>query len=68
MNTKIEDIIYETRQKLKELELAITFASRSCIDCDNFQSVSEFCMLAKARPPAKVIAQGCELFSNDIPF
>jgi hypothetical protein len=43
---------------------------QSCISCNNFQQSKEICMLANARPPAKIIAFGCERYSDidDIPF
>lgn len=43
---------------------------KSCIACDHFNEGLEQCQLAKARPPARVIAFGCTAFSDDmdIPF
>lgn len=40
---------------------------RSCVNCMNFHG--EGCDLAQGqRPPAKVIALGCESWEHDIPF
>lgn len=42
---------------------------RSCLDCAHFDEPSERCKVADARPPARVIAFGCERFVlNDIPW
>lgn len=44
---------------------------KSCITCDWFEESSELCKKANARPPARVIAFGCESYDNvqdDIPF
>lgn len=40
----------------------------TCIHCENFDDATEVCKLAGARPPARVIAQGCESFDTRIPF
>lgn len=42
---------------------------RSCLNCEQFTAdSSELCMLAKARPPAKVIVYGCQKWEASIPF
>lgn len=43
---------------------------RSCINCEHFDELNgEICKLAKARPPARVIAYGCEQWCDmEIPF
>lgn len=40
----------------------------SCINCINFQESTETCVLVNARPPARVLARGCESWEEDIPF
>lgn len=44
--------------------------TQSCVSCDNFDEKAERCRLANARPPARVIAFGCEKYSDDqdVPF
>ncbi len=41
---------------------------RSCLTCLNFTEAAETCALAQARPPARVIAQGCESYVQQPPF
>lgn len=43
---------------------------QSCINCEHFDELNgEICKLAKARPPARVIAYGCEQWCDmEIPF
>lgn len=44
-------------------------ANRSCITCEHFDEPKELCIPAKARPPARVIALGCDSYiDNEIPF
>jgi len=47
--------------------LAATYVQRSCLPCDHFDEASEQCRLVNKRPPARVIAYGCEQFDY-IPF
>ncbi len=42
--------------------------SRTCINCEHFYEAKEFCLLAEAHPPARIIAFGCEKFEDQIPF
>ena len=37
---------------------------RSCISCDHFEESPERCKKANARPPARIIAFGCEQYSD----
>lgn len=43
---------------------------RSCVNCEHFNELNgEQCKLAKARPPARIIAYGCERWEDiEIPF
>lgn len=37
---------------------------RTCVVCKNWNAANETCILANARPPATVIAFGCERFER----
>jgi len=55
----------------KALKLALEDTRRMlhcCPNCWHWIEANEECELAHARPPAKVIAFGCEKFSEQIPF
>lgn len=41
---------------------------RSCPDCAQWEGKGEFCRRYQMRPPATVIAKGCEEFDPEIPF
>lgn len=69
----------EKEQLVKRLEVAcnglVDAMTRSvqntmstCVVCDNFNQGKELCQLNGLRPPARIIAFGCECFQNDIPF
>lgn len=42
--------------------------TRTCMSCLQFVERSETCNLVGKRPPARVIATGCEKYEEDIPF
>ncbi len=52
------------------LEDIANYPFRTCIKCDNFDEAKEICKLYNLRPPAKIIAFGCEQYKADdwIPF
>lgn len=53
----------------KSLGQAVADGRRTCVHCIHFDMHSEQCGMAGQRPPARVIAFGCELFEADpIPF
>lgn len=44
---------------------------QTCVSCEHFKKDGEICELANARPPAQVIADGCDSYKDndsDIPF
>lgn len=41
---------------------------RSCLTCDHFTEATEICGLAQGRPPARIIAMGCEKYLQVPPF
>ncbi len=52
------------------LEDMTNYPFQTCLRCDNFNEEKELCKLFNMRPPARVIAFGCEKFTDDdwIPF
>jgi hypothetical protein len=59
-NSAIMDILYSN----------VSFPFQNCLNCLNFNEQTELCKLCNMRPPAKIIAYGCEAHEdhNDIPF
>lgn len=41
---------------------------QTCVTCEHFTKDNEHCTLAKRRPPAEVIANGCSSYEPEIPF
>lgn len=41
---------------------------KTCITCTNWRHETELCGLYKQRPPARIIASGCESYNDEIPF
>lgn len=56
-------------QLIKEVCEAIERRRRTCVNCANWSGPhTEQCKLANQRPPANIIAYGCEHFDEEIPF
>jgi hypothetical protein len=56
-----ENITSQVIESIREM-------AQTCIHCEHFDEEKELCKLAGKRPPARVIAFGCENFQNIIPF
>lgn len=41
---------------------------RTCVTCQHFTESTEVCGLYSARPPARVIASGCDQYTQVPPF
>lgn len=68
MQQRDADVVAAIRQCASSLAQAIEINCRTCVRCMHFNA-DETCTLAGARPPAKVIAFGCDSFlPDDIPF
>lgn len=51
------------------LKHSLQNATRCCPNCEHFDGGLEKCKLNNMRPPATIIAFGCECFiDNEIPF
>lgn len=57
----VENIKYAVKVELSKL-------AHNCPTCTHFDGRVEQCILAGKRPPAKIIAEGCNKFEYDIPF
>lgn len=55
------------KNELNILELA-QLLRRTCITCEYFDKEKEVCKNVGQRPPARVIAFGCEQYEQEIPF
>lgn len=52
----------------KERTDAVNLLLRSCLTCDMFKEQEEQCTVYSARPPARIIAFGCNRYIEEIPF
>lgn len=41
---------------------------RTCVSCLHFDEPTELCKLCNLRPPARVIANACPQYRDEIPF
>ena len=58
----IADQVRDTVQETIDLNV------RNCVTCKQFDQAGETCKLAGIRPPAKIIAYGCEQWQEIDPF
>lgn len=52
------------RNLLKDIPRHLELMTRCCINCNNWGENSEICNKANLKPPARVIAFGCEMFEE----
>ena len=52
------------------IETDVRYPFKTCLNCDHFEEKLENCKIWKTRPPARVIAFGCDKFDDKewIPF
>lgn len=62
-------IAHAIKTLASSLGQAVLDGRRTCVHCVHFVDGAETCALAGQRPPARVIAFGCQAFVfDDIPF
>lgn len=42
--------------------------TKTCLNCEHFDEPNEICRMVGKRPPARIIAMGCEYHDDIIPF
>lgn len=47
---------------------ALDRATRTCLNCERFDEPTEMCEKFQARPPARIIAHGCDEHEEEVPF
>lgn len=63
MSTERSELQKEIDNRLVErIATTLLDARRNCLTCEFFDLVTEKCSQAGARPPARVIVLGCELY------
>lgn len=58
----------EVTRMVERIERALRTGRRCCPNCVNWVEKMEECEVAMKRPPADIIAFGCEAFNESIPF
>lgn len=65
----VEKELEQTKSGLESLA-AQRHPFKTCLNCDNFNEITEQCKLWNSRPPARVIVFGCDSHDDkdQIPF
>lgn len=56
------------RYLVPEIDRVLRACMTTCLNCSHFDEPREICNKAHKRPPARVIACGCELHQERPPF
>lgn len=65
MNT---DRVVAIENAITSFKQIVEMNLQTCVHCVHFTETNEICDVVKQRPPAKIIAFGCEQFDNGTPF
>lgn len=67
---ELRETITQAIKKMVEVEFAYQLPYKTCINCDHFIEKTEMCKQWNAKPPARVIAFGCDKYKDEdlIPF
>ena len=63
-----EALDYLATDLAKRIRDHLMQSMQTCIRCSHFDDKPEVCRLANARPPARIIALGCEKYDETAPF
>lgn len=53
---------------MQHIKVALNQATRSCLACEHFNESNELCGYYNQKPPARIIAFGCDKYEDKIPF
>ena len=53
---------------IAEIKQSLEVRKQTCVTCTMFHIKEELCGAVMQRPPARVIAYGCEMYKEAIPF
>lgn len=67
-NKRETQIALALRECGRQVAEAVATNVETCLTCEHFDESTETCALAKARPPARVIAYGCPCYVPGVPF
>ena len=62
------DVEKLTAKIVETVERELRSNMQTCLNCQHFSEAIEKCELNFMRPPARIIAHGCECWSEEIPF
>ena len=63
-----EDVKAVAQQLGQYLAEQLERCTRSCLTCDRFDEANEICNKYGGRPPARIIAFGCNGHEDKVPF
>ena len=52
----------------KAMRAELDRATRTCLNCTQFNEATELCGRCNMRPPARIIVSGCDQHEDEIPF
>jgi len=67
MNIKPQRNVDSTHEALRHIREQFDLLRKTCLTCHLFNEANEICTKFNQRPPARVIANGCQHW-DDIPF
>ncbi len=65
-DTAIQAAIEASSKAIKDRLSNVEVYRVSCLSCVHFNELTEQCLLYKQRPPARIIAKGCDSYMDDL--